>query len=73
MKVLFEDQLGQADFHLPSHTCVLYLSERDVIAGNGYKRKLVCFRNVSFRSIFSLLPAQRSETCACCAQGQRQV
>lgn len=49
VKILFENQLGPADFHLPNKTCVLYLSERDVIAGNGYKRKLVRFRNVSFQ------------------------
>lgn len=53
VKILFENQLGLADFHLPDKTCVLYLSEHDVIAGNGYKRKLVRFRNVSFQ--YSLL------------------
>lgn len=48
MKILFESHLGPADFHLPNKSCVLYLSECDVIAGNGYKRKVVCSRNVSF-------------------------
>uniref|UniRef100_H3BXE1 FA core complex associated protein 24 n=1 Tax=Tetraodon nigroviridis TaxID=99883 RepID=H3BXE1_TETNG len=47
VKALFESQLGLADFHLPNHTCVLYLAERDVIAGDGYRRKLVRFRKGS--------------------------
>lgn len=46
MKVLFENELRVADFHLPSRTCVLYLSECDVIAGTGYRRRLVRYRNV---------------------------
>lgn len=46
VRVLFEDRLGVADFHLPNNSCVLYVSESDVIAGNGYKRKLVRYRNV---------------------------
>ncbi|XP_070687406.1 Fanconi anemia core complex-associated protein 24 [Pempheris klunzingeri] len=45
VKVLFENELGVADFHLPNKSCILYVSECDVIAGNGYKRKLVRFRN----------------------------
>ncbi|XP_034391459.1 Fanconi anemia core complex-associated protein 24 [Cyclopterus lumpus] len=47
VRVLFEKQLGVADFHLPNKSCVLYVSECDVIAGNGYKRKLVRYRNSS--------------------------
>lgn len=54
VKILFESHLGPADFHLPNKSCVLYLSERDVIAGNGYKRKVVRYRNVSFNyNVFS--------------------
>lgn len=47
MRILFEDELGLADFHLPNKSCVLYVSECDVVAGNSYKRKLVRYRNVS--------------------------
>ncbi|XP_068452501.1 Fanconi anemia core complex-associated protein 24-like [Clinocottus analis] len=47
VRVLFENQLGVADFHLPNKGCVLYVSECDVIAGTGYKRKLVRYRNSS--------------------------
>lgn len=47
MKILFENELGVADFHLPNKSCILYVSECDIIAGNGYKRKLVRYRNVS--------------------------
>lgn len=46
MKILYENELGVADFHLPNRSCVLYVSEYDIIAGNGYKRKLVRYRNV---------------------------
>lgn len=47
MKILFENELGVADFHLPNKGRVLYLSECDIVAGDGYKRKLVRYRNVS--------------------------
>lgn len=47
MKILFENELGVADFHLPNKSSVLYVSECDIIAGNSYKRKLVRYRNVS--------------------------
>ena len=49
MKIHFEKELGVTDFHLPNKSCILYVSECDVIAGNGYKRKLVRYRNVSLR------------------------
>ncbi|XP_075996501.1 Fanconi anemia core complex-associated protein 24 [Genypterus blacodes] len=45
--VMFEAELGAADFHLPNKICILYVSECDIIAGNGFKRKLVQFRNAS--------------------------
>ncbi|XP_041652211.1 Fanconi anemia core complex-associated protein 24 [Cheilinus undulatus] len=45
VKLLFENELGVADFHLPNKSCILYVSECDIIAGNGYKRKLVRYRN----------------------------
>ncbi|XP_042267592.1 Fanconi anemia core complex-associated protein 24-like [Thunnus maccoyii] len=47
VKILFENELGVADFHLPNKSCILYVSECDIIAGNGYKRKLVRYRNAS--------------------------
>ncbi|KAG7259076.1 hypothetical protein CRUP_016708, partial [Coryphaenoides rupestris] len=47
VKVVFEKELGVVDFFLPNRTCVLYISECDIIAGNGYKRKLVRFRNAN--------------------------
>ncbi|XP_019712486.1 Fanconi anemia core complex-associated protein 24 isoform X2 [Hippocampus comes] len=45
VKILFESDLGVADFLLPNKNCILYLSECDVIAGAAYKRKLVRYRN----------------------------
>ncbi|XP_073328280.1 Fanconi anemia core complex-associated protein 24 [Pagrus major] len=45
VKILFESELGVADFHLPNKSCILYVSECDIIAGSSYKRKLVRYRN----------------------------
>ncbi|CAL1592070.1 unnamed protein product [Knipowitschia caucasica] len=45
VKILFESELGMSDFHLPNKSCILYISESDIVAGNGYKRKLVRYRN----------------------------
>lgn len=47
MKILFESELGAADFHLPDKSCIVYVSECDIVAGNVFKRKLVRHRNVS--------------------------
>ncbi|XP_034033194.1 Fanconi anemia core complex-associated protein 24 [Thalassophryne amazonica] len=47
VKILFDSQLDEADFYLPNKSCILYVSECDVIAGSGYKRKLVRYRNAS--------------------------
>lgn len=47
VKILFESELGAADFHLPNRSCIVYVSECDIIAGNAFKRKLVRHRNVS--------------------------
>ncbi|XP_060933331.1 Fanconi anemia core complex-associated protein 24 [Limanda limanda] len=49
VNILFEEQLGVADFHLPNRSCVLYVSEGDVVSGSSYKRKLVRYRNASSR------------------------
>ncbi|XP_054632597.1 Fanconi anemia core complex-associated protein 24 [Dunckerocampus dactyliophorus] len=45
VKVLFENELGVADFLLPNKSSILYLSECDIIVGSAYKRKLVRYRN----------------------------
>lgn len=55
MKILFENDLGVADFHLPNKSCIIYVSECDIIAGSGYKRKLVRYRNVSLMEATVLL------------------
>nr|XP_028572587.1 Fanconi anemia core complex-associated protein 24-like [Podarcis muralis]XP_028589464.1 Fanconi anemia core complex-associated protein 24-like [Podarcis muralis]XP_028599984.1 Fanconi anemia core complex-associated protein 24-like [Podarcis muralis]XP_028606586.1 Fanconi anemia core complex-associated protein 24-like [Podarcis muralis] len=47
VKLILEDGLGVVDFHLSNRSCVLYISEADLVAGNGFKRRLVRFRNVS--------------------------
>lgn len=47
VKVLFESHLGTADFLLPNNSCILYVSECDVIAGSSFRRKLARHRNVS--------------------------
>ncbi|XP_057697690.1 Fanconi anemia core complex-associated protein 24 [Corythoichthys intestinalis] len=45
VKIVFETELGIADFLLPNKSCILYLSESDIIADTAYKRKLVRYRN----------------------------
>ncbi|XP_053741603.1 Fanconi anemia core complex-associated protein 24 isoform X2 [Synchiropus splendidus] len=42
VKIVFENEFGRADFLLPNKSCILYVSECDIIAGTTYKRKLVC-------------------------------
>ncbi|NXH20381.1 FAP24 protein, partial [Bucco capensis] len=49
IRLIFEDDLGLVDFHLSNRTCVLYLSEADLVAGDEFKRRLVRFRNASSR------------------------
>lgn len=55
VKILFENELGVADFHLSNKSCILYVSECDIIAGTSYKRKLVRYRNVSLKETTILL------------------
>ncbi|KAF7244592.1 Fanconi anemia core complex-associated protein 24 [Varanus komodoensis] len=43
--LILEDGLGVVDFHLSNRVCVLYISEADLVAGNGFRRRLVRFRN----------------------------
>ncbi|NXU54966.1 FAP24 protein, partial [Turnix velox] len=45
--LIFEDGLGLVDFHLSNRTCILYISEADLVAGDEFKRKLVRFRNAT--------------------------
>ncbi|XP_062858803.1 Fanconi anemia core complex-associated protein 24 [Trichomycterus rosablanca] len=47
VKTIFEEELGVVDLHLSNKTCVLYVSESDLVAGNDYKRKIVRFRNAN--------------------------
>ncbi|XP_027600539.1 Fanconi anemia core complex-associated protein 24 [Pipra filicauda] len=47
VKLIFEDGLGLVDFHLSNRTCILYISEADLVAGDEFKRRLVRFRNGS--------------------------
>ncbi|NXT01071.1 FAP24 protein, partial [Jacana jacana] len=47
IRLLFEDGLGLVDFHLSNRTCILYISEADLVAGDEFKRRLVRFRNTS--------------------------
>ncbi|NXF24465.1 FAP24 protein, partial [Rhodinocichla rosea] len=47
VRLIFEDALGLVDFHLPNRTCILLISEADLVAGDEFKRRLVRFRNAS--------------------------
>ncbi|XP_074865120.1 Fanconi anemia core complex-associated protein 24 [Carettochelys insculpta] len=47
IKLILEDGLELVDFHLSNRSCILYISEADLVAGNGFKRRLVRFRNAS--------------------------
>ncbi|NXT48300.1 FAP24 protein, partial [Pluvianellus socialis] len=47
IRLIFEDGLGLVDFHLSNRTCILYISETDLVAGDEFKRRLVRFRNAS--------------------------
>ncbi|NXG91609.1 FAP24 protein, partial [Stercorarius parasiticus] len=47
IRLIFEDGLGLVDFHLSNRTCILYVSEADLVAGDEFKRRLVRFRNAS--------------------------
>ncbi|XP_038150731.1 Fanconi anemia core complex-associated protein 24 [Cyprinodon tularosa] len=59
LKVLFENELAVADFLLPNKVCLLYVSEGDMVAGNGFRRKLVRYRNAS-SSFQQLVLAERT-------------
>ncbi|KAM8892476.1 Fanconi anemia core complex-associated protein 24 isoform 2-T2 [Spinachia spinachia] len=60
VRVLYEEQLAGADFHLPNRSCVLYVSECDVVAGSGYKRKLARYRNTSSHGFQELVLVEKT-------------
>ncbi|XP_055450805.1 Fanconi anemia core complex-associated protein 24 isoform X2 [Psammomys obesus] len=45
VRVIFEEGLASADFYLSSKSCILYVTEADLVAGHGYRKRLVRFRN----------------------------
>lgn len=47
VRLIFEDGLGLVDFHLSNRTCILFISEADLVAGDEFKRRLVRFRKAS--------------------------
>ncbi|XP_036604937.1 Fanconi anemia core complex-associated protein 24 [Trichosurus vulpecula] len=47
IKLVFEEDLTLADFHLSNRFCILYITEADLVAGNGYKKRIVRLRNAS--------------------------
>ncbi|NWX53298.1 FAP24 protein, partial [Steatornis caripensis] len=47
IRLIFEGDLGLVDFHLSNRTCILYISEADLVAGDEFKQRLVRFRNAS--------------------------
>ncbi|NXT66543.1 FAP24 protein, partial [Chaetops frenatus] len=47
VRLIFEDGLGLVDFHLSNGTCILLISEADLVAGDEFKRRLGRFRNAS--------------------------
>ncbi|XP_045387714.1 Fanconi anemia core complex-associated protein 24 isoform X1 [Lemur catta] len=46
IKLVFEDGLIP-DFYLSNRSCILYVTEADLVAGNGYRKRLVRVRNSS--------------------------
>ncbi|NXS61841.1 FAP24 protein, partial [Brachypteracias leptosomus] len=62
IRLIFEDGLGLVDFHLSNRTCILYISEADLVAGDEFKRRLVRFRNASsLRGIVIVEKTQMSD------------
>ncbi|XP_053557572.1 Fanconi anemia core complex-associated protein 24 isoform X2 [Bombina bombina] len=66
VKLVFEDGLGLVDFHLPKRTCILYISESDLVSGSAFKRRLVRFRKnfVVLELGMSLLPVTNQSEAA---------
>ncbi|NWH56808.1 FAP24 protein, partial [Geococcyx californianus] len=59
VRLVFEDGLGLVDFHLSNRTCILYISEADLVAGDEFKRRLVRFRNAS--SLGGIIIVERTQ------------
>ncbi|KFQ75342.1 Fanconi anemia-associated protein of 24 kDa, partial [Phoenicopterus ruber ruber] len=59
VRLIFEDGLGLVDFHLSNRTCILYISEADLVAGDEFKRRLVRFRNA--RSLGGIVIVERTQ------------
>lgn len=47
VKLVFEDGLAPVDFYLSVRSCILYITEADLVAGNSYRKRLVRVRNSS--------------------------
>lgn len=45
VRLIFEEGLASTDFYLSSKSCILYITEADLVAGHGYKKRLARFRN----------------------------
>ncbi|KAM5237442.1 Fanconi anemia core complex-associated protein 24 [Ctenodactylus gundi] len=45
IKLIFEDELTSVDFYLSSRSCILYITEADLVEGNSYRKRLVRVRN----------------------------
>ncbi|NWS73689.1 FAP24 protein, partial [Crotophaga sulcirostris] len=63
VRLIFEDGLGLVDFHLSNRTCVLYISEADLVAGDEYKRKLVLsfFLSIQASSLGGIVIVERTQ------------
>nr|KAF6409758.1 FA core complex associated protein 24 [Rousettus aegyptiacus] len=46
IKLVFEDGLTPVDFYLSSRSCILYVTEADLVGGSSYRKRLVRVRNV---------------------------
>ncbi|KAM9610171.1 LOW QUALITY PROTEIN: Fanconi anemia core complex-associated protein 24-like [Trichechus inunguis] len=47
-KLIFEVRLTAVAFYLSNRSCILYVTEADSVAGNGYRKRLVWVRNSSY-------------------------
>ncbi|XP_021498180.1 Fanconi anemia core complex-associated protein 24 [Meriones unguiculatus] len=45
VRVIFQEGLASADFYLSSKSCILYVTEAELVAGHGYRKRLVRLRN----------------------------
>ncbi|XP_006867450.1 PREDICTED: Fanconi anemia-associated protein of 24 kDa [Chrysochloris asiatica] len=47
VKVAFEDGITLVDFYLSNRSCILYITEANMVSGSDYRKKLVRVRNDS--------------------------